>query len=192
MYIFGVSGGKTIYGRRCGAITEQLKKHNVPVKRVGRHHFYNIRVYCIEIKIGKCGKWIDDDDIAEALNIPKEWIAFIHINTEHRYKLYFVKEDELNSKYCDDDGELIFKKPFKLTDYPFKQKFETLCPISNRLKEMGIIVDKIDIWDDYLMLKIEYDEDVIHTTIANALDCDVGLVEAVKIHHIYAIKRWDK
>lgn len=188
-HLFSWSIGGSIWHRRTEAIEKELKKHNIKAK-VHRHHIYDVEYYVLTLDTSK--KHISESDVANALNIPKEWVGFVHINLENCYKIFWIKEDEFNAKYCNDDGEIVFKKSFKLTDYPFEESFNTLCPISNQLSEQGIVVDKIGIWEDYLMIQIEYDECITYTEICDALKCSTELIEVLETHRTYVIKRWDE
>lgn len=95
-------------------------------------------------------------------------------------------------KYINDDGVLEFEKPFDLMDYEFEQRFATLNPIRRQLRENGIRVDNIDIWDDYLMIKSDFTEHSLNmSAIMKALNInDNYAVRNVEPNKCYAVRRW--
>ena len=95
---------KNIFYRRTDAIEEQLKKSGIDIKSVYRHHVYGKSFYVLKFDDVQ-----EECAIAESLGIPQEWIGFITTSPW----LYYIKEDELNDKYCDDDGELVFPSFFE-------------------------------------------------------------------------------
>lgn len=94
---------KNIFYRRTDAIEEQLKNSGFNIKTVYRHTVYNKNFYVLIFEDVQ-----EERDIAESLSIPEEWVGFITTDPW----MYYVKEDELNDKYCDADGELVFPSVF--------------------------------------------------------------------------------
>lgn len=94
-------------------------------------------------------------------------------------------------KYYNDDGQLQLKQ-FDLMDYEFEQRFTTLNPISCRLREHGIKVDVVDIWDDFLMIKCNQDNtDLCMRAIKKALNMpEDKKVYPLIPHKVYAVDRW--
>lgn len=172
------------------AIKKELSKNNIKVKDVHRHGIWGINVYVIRFHKDDNNKHINDKILANALNIPIDWVGLAQC-TSDGYCTYWIKEDKLNNKYCDDDGKLVFENPFNLKDYPFKEKFETLCPIKVQLEKHGIVVEEIGIWDDFLMIKLETNECGARI-IQKALDIHSHDIEIIQSFTVYAVNRWDK
>lgn len=97
-----------IYFRRSDAILKQLKKHDIRNVKVSRHHLGDWLFYVLEFNRNNSDKYVDEKDIAKALDIPTEWVYFIHIDVENSISIYWIDEEKLHDKYLDDDGELVF------------------------------------------------------------------------------------
>lgn len=175
---------KSIYHRRCDAIEHRLKEHNICAV-VSRHTAFDVEYYVLDIKdniadINRC-------EIADALDIPKDWVDFINIYDEG--VVYFIKEDEFNDKYCDCDGEIDWG--FNLFDLKFGE-YETVRLIKDRLENVGITVESVGIYDDYLMINID---GCPKCSIAKALNCPESMVNCAITtpqHRLYVIPRWDR
>lgn len=175
---------KSIYHRRCDAIEYRLKEHNINAV-VSRHTAFDVEYYVLDFKDSSS---IDKCKIADALDIPKDWVDFINIYDEGC--VYFIKEDEFNDKYCDCDGEIDWG--FNLFDLKFESKFETLRPIKDQLESAGITVESVGIYDDYLMIKID---GCPKCSIAKALNCPESMVNSAIFtpqYRLYVIPRWDR
>lgn len=97
----------TVWNRRCRAIEQQLKSKGLEAK-VWRHDLFKVDYYVVNLNEKSSELyWTDIKNIANALDIPKVWVDFVEHNR------YFVKEKELNDKYLDDNGEMVFKANFK-------------------------------------------------------------------------------
>lgn len=122
----------SIWNRRCKAIEKELSEHCIKGV-VSRHTLFDVDYYLVEVSDNRT--YIDGNKIADALMIPKDWICLYHCKfNEGTY--YAILERELNDKYEDCDGELVFRKPFSLEKYfinhdvdDFKCKFESLMDI---------------------------------------------------------------
>lgn len=132
-----------VYWRRSDAIKEQLAKYDIDAK-VSRHHLKDWRVYCLDISTED--GHVSEDDIIEALDIPREWLHFIHIDTANKYVLYWVDEEMLHSKYLQ-DGELVFTDPMVLAKDSVMSLFDSYDCV-------GIdIINNVGTSDVYLKFK---------------------------------------
>lgn len=126
------------FHRRCEQIRKQLCKNGLKA-RVHRHTCFDMKYYVIE-------QWdkktvFNERDIANALNIPREWCSLA--NHTNMIGFYWVKEDELNEKYCDCDGNLVFDEPFD---------FLEASPKEIKLKLGGGQVSVVD-YKDVVLIK---------------------------------------
>lgn len=103
----GVSSEPTIYGLRCRDIENQLCSHKIKAK-VSRHHLKKHLFY--DIEVNTTDGYIDEKEIAEALGISNECVDFIHIDTKNKYIIYWIDEKQLNKKYMDCTGRLVFDR----------------------------------------------------------------------------------
>ena len=126
----------TIWNRRCRAIEKELKRHCIK-SSVSRHTLFDTDYYLIEVSDNK--HHISGDDIAEALDISKDWVCLYHCRAGER-TYYAVLEDELNDKYKNCNGELVFDEPFDLMD---AIRISGMGCIEKRLKECDRCPDVI-------------------------------------------------
>ena len=94
---------QSLASRRCNVIEKQLCKNGLKA-RVSRHTCFDVEYYVVE-------QWdketyFSSEDIAKALKIPNDWVSLA--NYTDGVGTYWVKEDELNDKYLDCDGEMLF------------------------------------------------------------------------------------
>ena len=149
MDLHSFSKPQNIYWKRCENVQNQLNKHKLYCNSVHRHHLYGLSVYVLEFD-----NIVDESDIAEALDIPKDWIAFVMTSPW----IYYVLEDKLHEKYCDEDGELIFDK--EKTDDNMKMVSDVLKVLVDELAaddlSINVLVDGklYDIKDFYFDKKI--------------------------------------
>ena len=102
----------TIWNKRCRSIEEALKRHCIK-SSVSRHTLFDTSYYLVEVSDNK--HHISGDDIAEALDISKDWVCLYHCRY-NQSTYYAVLEDELNDKYKNCNGELVVDEPFNLMD----------------------------------------------------------------------------
>ena len=127
----------TIWNKRCKSIEEALKRHCIK-SSVIRHTLFDTDYYLVEVSDNK--HHISGDDIAEALDISKDWVCLYHCRyNESTY--YAVLEDELNDKYKNCNGELVFD------DFDLKDAInDGMNCIENRLRRFercpDVIVNK--------------------------------------------------
>ena len=103
-----LGGNMTIYNRRCKSIKKELCRKGIDAKVI-RKTIFGIGCYAVDVECST------SKTIADALDIPREWVGVAVLNED--FERYLIKEDELNSKYCDCDGELVFRKPFRLVEH---------------------------------------------------------------------------
>ena len=104
------NGGKSIQAKRCDDIEQQLAEHCL-FANVSRHTLFNVKLYIVSFtKDYGGGKHPSDKNIAEALEIPEEWVCLYDCDSNKTE--YAVKENELNRKYENCDGRLEWVEPF--------------------------------------------------------------------------------
>lgn len=101
---------KPIQAKRCDDIEQQLAVHNI-IANVSRHTLFNVKLYILSFtKDYGGGKHPDVKNIAEALEIPEEWVSLY--DSDCNKTEYAVKEEKLNCKHKNCDGRLEWIKPF--------------------------------------------------------------------------------
>lgn len=137
-----------IYFRRSDAIQKQLRRNDIRNVKVSRHHLGDWRFYVLEFNRNNSDKYVDEKDIAKALDIPTEWVYFIHIDVANSITIYWIDEEKLHEKYLDDDGELNFDGWSLYTEKGLKSTYE----IEERLSErIGGRVE-VELRDDFLFI----------------------------------------
>ena len=102
--------GKSIEAKRCDDIEQQLAEHWL-IANVSRHRLFGVKLYIVSFtKDYGGGKHPSDKNIAEALQIPKEWVSLY--DCDENKTEYAVKEEKLNCKHMNDDGRLEWSNPF--------------------------------------------------------------------------------
>ena len=96
---------ESIYHQRCTDIKEQLKKYDV-IATVGRHNFKDKEYYCLEVDLNHCNSCMT---VAKALKVTEDDVHFIHINLNENYKILWINEELLHSRYLDGNGRLDFE-----------------------------------------------------------------------------------
>ena len=122
---------KSIYAKRCDDIQDRLKEKGIKAV-VSRHTIYDTRLYLIEYESDWNDKCIYELEIANALDIPREWVALYNIDNRTTLS---VKEKELNDKYSDDDGRLVFE--FDFLKFINNDNFAS-CELNRYLREKGV------------------------------------------------------
>ena len=132
-----------IYHRRCDVIKSELREKMGITANVYRHHLSDKLYYVLEVKPDNFS-----DEIANGLNIPKEWVHFIHTNDD--YSLYWIDEVKLHEKYLTDDGELCFRDEYDL----MSDIHPILCcdAIRERLQEHGLPCKEVKYTNELLLL----------------------------------------
>lgn len=157
----------SIYNRRCNEIKKELCKHNIKAD-VHRKTLFDEKYYAIDVEDSFC------EDIAKALNIPFDWVEMAV--SKENFERYLVLEKELNDKYCDCNGELVFAEPYKLSEH-----LDDIYSVSERLKEVGFEYDGIfrDRWNglDVLFIKVPYTSGKYQMKLRDAL----GIVSTSQI-----------
>lgn len=92
------------YHKRCKAVKKELKKHNM-VAKVHRHSLFGVE-YIVIIFDREANGYISTAQrkIAEALQIPLEWVGMVTCCDPQEY---FVKEKEFMQKYPSADNGTI-------------------------------------------------------------------------------------
>lgn len=108
---------KTNEWKNCETIEEKLNSEGLNVY-VHRHTLFDIECYVVTEK-SEGSKTFFDKDLAEILDIPREWINLSNAKDPQEY---YILEDEFNEKYCNEDGLVEFK--------PDLQKYWDKCNIS--------------------------------------------------------------
>ena len=96
---------KSIQALRCDDIQRQLEKHNMTTF-VHRTSIFGERYYVIG-QVDEKQYW-HEQDIAKALDIPIEWVDLAY--WEGMRARHYVKEEELNDLYFDNNTRLRFNK----------------------------------------------------------------------------------
>lgn len=105
-----INGGKTIHAKRCDDIEQQLAEHCL-IANVSRHRLFGENLYIVSFnKDYGGGKHPSDKNIAEALEIPEEWVSLYDCDSNKTE--YAVKEEKLNWKHKNCDGRLEWVEPF--------------------------------------------------------------------------------
>ena len=99
---------KTREAKNCDTIEEKLNDEGLNVY-VHRHTLFDIECYVVTEK-SEGSKTFFDKDLAEILDIPKEWI---NLSKAKDPQEYYILEDEFNEKYCNEDGLVEFKPDLK-------------------------------------------------------------------------------
>ena len=174
---------ETPYQRRSRQLSKyiqaKLNISNVRVSRssIGNKYYYNVKI------IGNLHPMAIENIFGD---IPTGLVEYVSETKKH---IYLIDEDRLHDKYIK-NGDLVFKEPFCLFDLDFKQKYDILCPIRRQLEDNRIQVNKIDIWDDYLMLVCNGTD---YGEVGEILNIDNNMVNVVAgVPNMYMIKRWDK
>ena len=177
---------ETPYQRRCRQLREFIQsKLNFKRLSVSRCYIGNRTFYNIDINSKTTNSW-DLDKLFKG--VPSGVVYYNNNGVKHF--VYCVDEEELHEKYLNADGDLVFEEPFCLFDLDFKQKYDILCPIRRQLEDNRIQVNKIDIWDDYLMLVCNGTD---YVEVGEILNIDNNMVNVVAgVPNLYMIKRWDK
>ena len=92
----------------CDTIAKKLNENGLNVY-VHRHTLFDIKCYVVTEK-REGSKTFYDDDLAEILDIPIEWI---NLSKAKDPQEYYILEDEFNEKYCNEDGLVEFKPDLK-------------------------------------------------------------------------------
>lgn len=100
----------SIYHKRCNTLKEHLLRYDIYANEVSRHTFKNKEYYVLEINLNHNNSALS---ISKALDIDKGSIHFIHINLKENYKIYWISEDLIHSKYLSNDSLLNFEKPLE-------------------------------------------------------------------------------
>ena len=95
---------KTKEAKNCDSIEKKLNDEGLNVY-VHRHTLFDIKCYVVTER-SEGSKTFFDKDLAEILDIPKEWINLSKASDPQEY---YILEDEFNEKYCNDDGIIDFK-----------------------------------------------------------------------------------
>lgn len=102
---------KSIQVKRCDDIEQQLAEHQI-YANVSRHRLFGEKLYIVSFtKDYGGGKHPTDKNIAEALQIPDEWVSLY--DCDENKTEYAVKERELNDKHKNCDGRLEWNNPFE-------------------------------------------------------------------------------
>lgn len=88
----------------CDTIAKKLNENGLNVY-VHRHTLFDIKCYVVTEKSDGSETFFDRD-LAEILDIPKEWINLSKASDPQEY---YILEDEFNEKYCNDKGLVEFK-----------------------------------------------------------------------------------
>ena len=94
----------SIYHQRCKDIEKQLSKSSITAK-VSRHDFKNTEYYDLEISLKSKNS---EQQLADALHIPKDKVHFVHIDLKQDYKIIWIEEDYLHERYLTGNGRLCF------------------------------------------------------------------------------------
>lgn len=110
-----VGGNK--YLRNFRRIEKRLESKGINAS-VCHHDAFGVEYYLLKCKdfYGSSKK------IADALNIPKDWVDFICMAGEDT-TVFYLKRNEFNKLYCDSNGEL------KFTDYENLQEAFDKCNV---------------------------------------------------------------
>lgn len=101
---------KPVQAMRCDDIEQQLAEHRL-FANVSRHRLFGEALYIVSFtKDYGGGKHPTDENIAEALQIPDEWVSLY--DCDNNKTEYAVKEKELNCKHKNCDGRLEWNNPF--------------------------------------------------------------------------------
>ena len=102
--------GKSIEAKRCDDIEQQLAEHWL-IANVSRHRLFGEKLYIVSFtKDYGGGKHPSDENIAEALQIPDEWVSLY--DCDENKTEFAVKEEKLNCKHKNCDGRLEWVEPF--------------------------------------------------------------------------------
>ena len=99
---------KTREAKNCDTIEEKLNDEGLNVY-VHRHTLFDIECYVVTER-SEGSKTFFDKDLAEILDIPREWI---NLSNARDPQEYYILEDEFNEKYCNEDGLVEFKPDLK-------------------------------------------------------------------------------
>lgn len=147
---------KPIQAKRCDDIEQQLAEHRL-FANVSRHRLFGEKLYIVSFtKDYGGGKHPTDENIAEALQIPDEWVSLYDCDANKTE--YAVKENELNCKYKNDDGRLEWVEPFDFHKALKKYNAEDLIQnqIGSGCKRVATYTD-----DGLVMLDCCYSSNVI-------------------------------
>ena len=118
---------KPVQAKRCDDIEQQLAEHRI-YANVSRHRLFGEALYIVSFtKDYGGGKHPTDENIAEALEIPDEWVSLY--DCDENKTEYAVKEKELNCKYKNCDGRLEWDNPFDFHKALKKYNAEDLIQI---------------------------------------------------------------
>ena len=143
-----ICSGESIYNKRCRDIQEQLAEYDL-IATVSRHDLFDVDYYLIEFNNNGYGggKYPSCGNIAEALDIPNEWVNLYTCECNGK-TVYAVKEEELNRKHKNCDGRLEWVEPFDFNkavnsskpNSRIKKQLEYCRRVVSCYKDKGIIL----------------------------------------------------
>lgn len=157
---------KTREAKNCDIIEKKLNDEGLNVY-VYRHTIFDIKCYVVTER-SEGSETFFDEDLAEILDIPKEWINLSRASDPHGY---YILEDEFNEKYCNKDGLVEFK--------PDLQKYWNKCNIGGIKKyfaeQFHIPIDDVYVhWigGEFVEIKLpkhssSYTVDFLYTSLHN-------------------------
>ena len=132
----------TVWNRRCKAIEQRLKSKGLKAN-VWRHDLFKVDYYVVNLDEESSNFYSKDiKNIAEALDIPNVWVDFVG------RRKYFIKEKELNDKYLNDCGEMVFDQ-----DLDFFEMYNDYDEFNFEM----FLKDAINLKDD-LVKKVSYNK----------------------------------
>ena len=149
---------KPVQAKRCDDIEQQLAEHRI-YANVSRHRLFGEALYIVSFtKDYGGGKHPTDENIAEALQIPDEWVSLY--DCDENKTEYAVKEMQLNCKHKNCDGRLEWDNPFEFDFNKALKKYNAEDLIQNQIgsgcKRVATYTD-----DGLVMLDCCYSSNVI-------------------------------
>lgn len=93
------------YHQRCNDIKEQLKSFDVKAE-VSRHTFQDKKYYVLNVDLNHKNSY---KTVAKALKVTEDDVHFIHTNLKGDYKILWISEELLHTRYLDGNGRLNFE-----------------------------------------------------------------------------------
>ena len=149
---------KSIQAKRCDDIEQQLAEHRL-FANVSRHRLFGEALYIVSFtKDYGGGKHPTDENIAEALQIPDEWVSLY--DCDNNKTEYAVKEDRLNCKHINCDGRLEWNNPFEFDFNKALKKYNAEDLIQNQI---GSGCKRVELYPDdgLVMLDCCYSSKVV-------------------------------
>ena len=132
-YKLDLGRDKTIERTRCDNIQDALKKNSI-ASCVSRHHVFDVNYYLIEVHTDECDDYVGSKEIADALGIDRDDVS-LYKTCNSKYPCYALLEDEINDKYSNDDGRLVFE--FDFLKFINNDNFAS-CELNRYLREKGV------------------------------------------------------